>query len=327
MMARRIDRHAIPSEVQEIVTLTNAANPVDAIRSLARQVLDGYLSVLGGDGPPLNVEALASYRSIRTIAEPPSFSDDAELIPDGDHGVLMRVNRERPLTRQRFSIGHEVGHTLFPGYETQVQCRKPRIQDWHDRKDLVEYLCDVASSEFLFPLDWFQADIDVEAVSAARLVTLAGNYKASPKATVRRYIDLTPEPTAAIFFRWQLKPTEQTRTPLGRKTVTARTVRRPVRKLRVEYGVWNEAFEALGLHIPAWKSIDEASVIHRASSTSECLDAAREHVDLGAFTGWFRISALPLFTQEEDQGPAGENGVIAILQQGPTRRTRSKVAS
>lgn len=326
-MVRRIDTHTIPSEVQEIVTLTNAANPVDAIRLLARQVLDGYLSAFGCDGPPLNVEALASYRSIRKSPDPPSFSDDAELIPDGDHGVLMRVNRDRPVTRQRFSIGHEVGHTLFPGYETQVQCRKPRLQDWHDRKDLVEYLCDVASSEFLFPLDWFQADIDVEAVSAARLVTLAGNYRASAEATVRRYIDLAPEPTAAVFFRWKLKPSEQPKTPLVRKAVTARAGRRPVPKLRIEYAVCNEAFEGLGLHIPAHKSINESSVIHRVASTSECHDAAREHIDLGAFTGWFRVSALPLFTQEEDQGPGGENGVIAILQQAPVRRTRTKVAS
>lgn len=325
-MARWIDGHDIPHEVQEIIQQTGAQNPVDAIRLLARQQLDGYLSTFGDDGAPINIEALASYRSIRKSPDPPSFSDDAELIPDGDHGVLMRVNRDRPLTRQRFSIGHEVGHTLFPGYETQVQCRKPRIQDWHDRKDLVEYLCDVASSEFLFPLEWFQADLDSEPMSSSRLVFLAGNYKASPEATVRRYVDLTPEPTAAVFFRWKLKPTEQTKPALGRKTVTARVVRQPVPKLRVEYAVSNEAFESLGLHIPAHKSIDEGSVIHRAASTSACLDAAREHVDLGAFNGWFRVSALPLFTQEDDQGPAGENGVIAILRQAPVRRTRSKVA-
>lgn len=317
-MAKPIAGRDLPREVRTLVQKTKASNPVEAIRLLARKVLGDYLSTFPDEGPAVNVEALASFRSIRMIQEPPSFSEDAELVPSDDGSVRMRVNRDRPITRQRFSIGHEVGHTLFPGYETQVQCRKPRSRDWHDASDILEYLCDVASSEFLLPLDRFQADLDAKKMSAERLLFLATRYNASPEATIRRFIDLTDEPTAAVFFRWKNKPADgPLKSKPGQRKLPGTLNRKPPRKLRVEYAVCNAAFESLGQHIPGYKSIGDDSVIYRASTTGSCIDADREHLDLGAFSGWFRVHALPIYTQESHLGPDGECSVVAILQPVP----------
>ena len=85
-------------------------------------------------------------------------SPDAELQPDGKGGVLLRLNRDRPLTRQRFSVGHEITHTFFPGYAAKVQCRKPKSRDWSDPEDVLEVLCDIGASELVFPLPWFEQD-------------------------------------------------------------------------------------------------------------------------------------------------------------------------
>ena len=235
----------------------------------------------------------------------------------------MRVNRDRPVTRQRFSIGHEVGHTLLPGYETQVQCRKPRLRDWHDRSDIIEYLCDVASSEFLFPFARFQSDFKETGLMAEGMLSLASRYRASPEATVRRVIDLATEPTAAIFFRWKNKPSEKSRKSMAdQKSLPGIVSRDPARKLRVEYSVCNEGFDSLGHHIPAHKSVDENSVIYRAATGGVCLDANREHLDLGAFKGLFCINVMPIFTQGSDLGPGGETSVIAILQVATKPRAR-----
>ena len=32
----------------------------------------------------------------------------------------MRLNPDRPVTRQRFSIGHEITHTFFPDHTSHV---------------------------------------------------------------------------------------------------------------------------------------------------------------------------------------------------------------
>ena len=96
----------------------------------------------------------------------------------------------------------------------------------------MEYLCDVASSEFLFPLTWFQADLNEQEMSAERLSFLAGRYKASPEATVRRFIDLTPGPVAAVFFSWKLKPSEKPlRSAHGQMNLLGIVGRGPVPKL------------------------------------------------------------------------------------------------
>lgn len=322
-MPKPIAGRDLPREVRTLVQKTKASGPDEAIRLVARQVLADFLSTFPDEGPAINVEALASFRSIRLTNEAPSFSEDAELFPSDDGRVRMRVNRDRPITRQRFSIGHEVGHTLFPGYETQVQCRKPRQRDWHDPSDILEYLCDVASSEFLLPLERFQADLDAEKMSAERLLLLAGRYKASPEATVRRFIDLSGEPAAAVFLRWKHKPADGALKSMpGQRRLAGIVGREPERKLRVEYPVCNAAFDSLRYHIPKHKSVDEESVIFQAATTGTCMDADREHLDLGAFSGWFRIHALPIYTQESQLGPEGESSVVAILQPSPKPRAK-----
>ena len=322
-MAKPIAGRDLPREVRTLLQKMKAANPVEAIRLVARQVLADFLSAFPDDGPEINVEALASFRSIRFAKEPPSFSEDAELVPSDDGRVRMRVNRDRPITRQRFSIGHEVGHTLFPGYETQVQCRKSRSRDWYDHTDIIEYLCDVASSEFLLPLDRFIADLNAKKMSADRLVFLVTRYNTSPEATIRRLIDLTDEPIAAIFLRWKHKPSDRLRKSMpGQLKLPGIQRQEPPRKLRIEYSVCNVAFELLGKHIPVYKSISEDSAIQQASTTGTCLDANRERLDLGAFSGTFRIHALPIYTQESDTGPEGACNVAAILQPVQPRRAK-----
>src|SRR5262245_51638230 len=323
MMVKPIAGRELPREVRTLVQRTKTGSPVEAIRHVAREILADFLRRFPDEGPAINVEALASFRSIRLTKEPPSFSEDAELVPSDDGRVSMRVNRDRPVTRQRFSIGHEVGHTLFPGYETQVQCRKPRTRDWHDPADILEYLCDVASSEFLLPLERFLEDLDKEKMSAERLLLLAGSYKASPEATVRRFIDLTDEPAAAVFLRWKHKPADGVRKSMpGQRRLTGIVGHEPERKLRVEYPVWNTAFDSLRYHIPKYKSVDEESVIFQAATTGTCMDADREHLDLGAFNGWFKIHALPIYTQEAQLGPDGDSSVVAILQPVPKPRAK-----
>jgi Zn-dependent peptidase ImmA (M78 family) len=226
----------------------------------------------------------------------------------------MRINRDRPRTRQRFSVGHEIGHTLFPGYETKVHCRKRLNRDWADKTDLVETLCDMAASEFLFPGPWFDDDVASMQGTSSEIVALAQKYKASPDATVRRFVELRDHPHAVIFFRWKLKPTE-------RRAADAKNQRylfgtepgsRPQRKLRVEYSIANQAFDGLGFHIPSDKSVDDNSVISQASAQSACLDA-KEKLDLGPLHGRFHVRVLPLFTADKDFGPNGELSVAALI--------------
>jgi len=325
-MARSTAQEFSP-QIRAILAATGQAVPERAIRELAQGLLAGYKAAFPDALPPHNMEALASFRSIRLTGDQPVFSKDAELAPDGRGGMIMRINSERPLTRKRFSIGHEIGHTLFPGYQAEIHCRKAVSRDWADRNDLVEYLCDVAASEFLFPAPWFHDDANSIAGAAAELIALAQKYQASPDATVRRFVEVREDPQAVVFFRWKLKPTERRRADgQGQRYIFgSRSSFEPQRKLRVEYSVVNDAFDKLGQHIPADKSVAEDSVISRASAAAECLDDM-ESLDLGPLNGHFSVRAFPIFTTDEDRGPNGERSVAAVISptKPKTRRKRSR---
>jgi hypothetical protein len=157
-MSKKVTNPAVNDTIAAILRETGESDPAAAVRVRARELIQFYHATFG-ENPPFDLKAMASMRGISHCDEAPVHSPDSELLPDEDGRVVMRVNRDRPKTRQRFSIGHEITHTFFPGYEQKVQCRKPRDRDWSDPEDVIEWLCDVGASEFLFPTPWFEESV------------------------------------------------------------------------------------------------------------------------------------------------------------------------
>ncbi len=312
-MARNRGRMAIDDEVAELMAETGEADPVSAVRSKARELVALFHQAFG-DAPPFDMKAMASLRDILPSSEPPVHSPDAELHPDEDGRVHLRLNQDRPRTRQRFSVGHEITHTFFSGYQEKIQCRKPTHRDWSDPADVLEALCDIGASELLMPLPWFADDSRRLADTASGISELACRYGASPEATIRRLMDLTHDPIAAVFFSWKHKPAQK-RKGVGSKQQATMSWMDPeehakdLLRLRVDYAICGGNFT---LHIPTDKSVDVESVIHRASAEHEFFDA-EESLELGPCRGIFRVSVLPLFTEDGAVGPKGESTVVAIL--------------
>ena len=312
-MARNRDRMVIEDEVAELMAETGEDDPVSAVRCKAREVVALFHQIFGGE-PPFDMKVMASLRDILPSTEPPVHSPDAELHPDENGRVHLRLNQDRPRTRQRFSVGHEITHTFFSGYQEKVQCRKPAHRDWSDPADVLEALCDVGASELLMPLPWFADDSRRLADTASGISELARRYGASPEATIRRLVDLSRDPMAAVFFSWKHKPVQK-RKGIGSTQQATMSWMDPeehakdLLRLRVDYSVCGGGFS---LHIPADKSVDGESVIRRASTERGCFDA-EESLDLGPCRGIFRVSVLPLFTEDGALGPKGESTVVAVL--------------
>ena len=150
--------------------------------------------------------------------------------------------------------------------------------------------------------------------SGEGIATLAGQYQASLEATIRRLLDVGTEPMAAVFFRWKLKPTQKKK-GIGYKDQPLlfggdpEEEARELMKLRVEYALMGGGYDP---HIPIDKSVENAGVIYEASVRNICLDA-EEELDLGPCRGRYRISAIPVFTQDCEMGPNGERSIVAII--------------
>src|SRR5690606_29398087 len=60
-------------------------------------------------------------------------------------------NPNRPKGRVRFSVAHEIAHTLFPDYQGKVHHRIPLVKATGDEWQL-EALCNLAAAELLMPV-------------------------------------------------------------------------------------------------------------------------------------------------------------------------------
>lgn len=301
-----------------IMSEAQVDNPELAIRILARRLLNDSRLKLELDKPPFDLELIASLRGIKICDEHPEHSEDAELIPTESGIIKMRINREKPRVRQRFSIGHELGHTLFPDYKLNIQRRhKPTSFDSQSIAKEIERLCDIAASEFVLPMPWFEEDI-LLVNRAEHLVDIAGFYESSRDATVRRFVEIASEPHAAVYFEWKLKPTQEKELIRDKDQAFMFDID-PVAEaekkkcLRVKYSVTNQSFEnKYGKFIPANKSIKESTLIQKAAVSNECKTGV-DYIDLGSISGSYNIWAIPLFTPEDKYGPAKECAVVSVL--------------
>ena len=306
----------ITEQIAALLKETGETDPRVAVQRKAQELVALYRSCFGEPTMPLNLEALASMRGVRKSEEAPMHSRDAELVPEADGQIAMRVNPDRPETRQRFSMAHEITHTFFPEYQLKVQCRPdPRYRDPASPEDLLEMLCDVGAAELLFPLPWFVTD-SLSVRNAAGLVTLANDYGGSREATIRRFSEISPRCLTAVFFSWKLKP-KQERT-IGRKDqpnlfgVDPEVEARAAWKLRINYAIASPSFAATGQFLPKDKSVEANGPFDQAArgvcAEDECW------LDLGEARGTYRVWAVPLYTEQDSRGPGGELSVAAILE-------------
>jgi len=302
--------------VLAIIEETGETDAVAAIRVKARSLVERF-HALFPSAPPFNLSAMASFRGLKESNEAPRYSDDSEIAPDSNGCVILRVNRDRPRTRQRFSVGHEIGHTLFPDFEQSVQCRKARHRDWADPDDVLESLCDVAASEFLFPGPWFQNRVSTMPITAEAIIQLASDFQASPDATARRFVEVHAAPMAAVSFTWKLKPTEVRSAKVDQDQMRIfddDELPTPKPKIRVDFAIPNTAFkDRFRDPIPRDKSIPSEGPIHEASRSGYPTDGT-VWLDFGKIKRTFAVHAIPIFTPRDVIGPAGEVSVIAVLQ-------------
>jgi O-acetyl-ADP-ribose deacetylase (regulator of RNase III) len=102
----------------------------------------------GWSGPPFDPIVLAEILKIPLL--PRDDIADARTVPVGRDGVRIEFNPNRPPNRVRYSIAHEIAHTLFPDCGERVRDRAAYHQIKGDEWQL-EALCNVGAAEFLMP--------------------------------------------------------------------------------------------------------------------------------------------------------------------------------
>ena len=255
--------------VRALIEASGVANASgeEAIRVAARALADRALA-MGWEGPPFDMDVLASILGLH-VERSYDFADDQDAC------VMVRrllVNGRKPRVRQRSSVAHEVVHTIFPDYGTEL-ARVGVLWRREGDDSEVERLCQTGAAELLLPFAAFMPRLAQLGISLETVVSLADLFNASIETTVRRVVEVSTEPLVMLMVRPKVD-----RPLTGAYTGANDCVHDPRAELAVAYASAGEACPAIriaaGTKLPprsaaerAWKRVllaGKSVVIERA---------------------------------------------------------------
>jgi O-acetyl-ADP-ribose deacetylase (regulator of RNase III) len=176
---------------KSVLAFAASGDPEEAILRTSRELAFEAME-RGWRGPPFDPFQLASLMGIEVVARDDLY--DARTVPVPG-GVRVEYNPNRPRARLRFSLAHELGHTLFP------DCRETARHRGHEQAGgdgwQLEMLCNIAAGEILMPAGAF-AELASESLDLENLIALRKKYEVSTEALLARMVKLTTK-RAAVF--------------------------------------------------------------------------------------------------------------------------------
>ena len=176
----------VPEWTNRSVLALGADNPIDAIIAMARDLaLDAVDR--GWAGPPFDPFELAELLDISVT--PQANLRDAQSFVTEAGAKRIEFNPHKPASRIRFSIAHEIAHTLFPDFAERPRNRsmedRSRSDDWQ-----LEVLCNLAASELLMPATLFEG-ADKPPASMRSLLRERARFEVSMESVLLRLARLT----------------------------------------------------------------------------------------------------------------------------------------
>lgn len=183
MMSQQTEYWTNPSALK----FAGESDPIDFITRKARDVVLKAIQA-GWQGPPFDPFTLAEVLEIPTI--PREDVLDARILTAGSR-LQIEFNPNRPRGRMRFSVAHEIAHTLFPDCAENIRNRgqvaETREDDWQ-----LELLCNIAAAEFIMPVG---EEIDSKTpVNIDNILKLQKQFDVSTEAISIRLAKITIEP-------------------------------------------------------------------------------------------------------------------------------------
>lgn len=174
---------------KSVLALAGDADPEAVVSAKAEELALAALSDRW-EGPPFDPFELARRLKIPVVARDDLY--DARIVPGAKKGFTLEYNPSRPRGRVRFSVAHELAHTLFPDAAEQIRYRSSdeerSADDWQ-----LEMLCNIAASEVLMPTGTFP-QLTGESLDIDHLMDLRKQYDVSTEALLLRLTKLADEP-------------------------------------------------------------------------------------------------------------------------------------
>lgn len=178
---------------QSVLAFSPGADPVATMETKARELALEAMDK-GWSGPPFDPLALAKWRGM--MLEARGDIPDARLVPSEKDRLVLEYNPMRPRGRLRFSIAHEVAHSLFDDCAERVRHRGGDPAEASDNWQL-EVLCNIGAAELLMPSGSF-TELAGERLSIQKVMDVRKAFDVSVEACLIRLIKLARTPCAAF---------------------------------------------------------------------------------------------------------------------------------
>ena len=176
-----------------VVAFAQGRDPVEVMEEKARELALRAMDE-GWEGPPFDPLALAQW--LKMPIEARGDIPDARTVPLPEGKLVLEYNPMRPRGRLRFSIAHELAHSLFPDCADEVRNRGVNTAQATDNWQL-EVLCNIGAAELLMPLGSFSEFASKE-LSIKSVMALRQKFDVSVEACLIRLIKLARSQSAAF---------------------------------------------------------------------------------------------------------------------------------
>lgn len=176
-----------------VQALASGGDPISGVAEKAKDLV--FKAVENGwNGPPFDPFWLAQFCGLEIL--PRDDIPDARLVALGKGKAIIEYNPNQPRSRIRFSVAHEIGHTLFPDYQQTTRNRLKLLESRPDEWQL-ELLCNLAAAEMLMPSGSITKEM-VGGFSIEKLMALWREYEVSPEALLIRTARSTNQPISVF---------------------------------------------------------------------------------------------------------------------------------
>lgn len=174
-----------------VIAFAEDGDPVQRMISQAASVaLDAMQA--GWSGPPYDPFLLAEHLKVRVV--PTATVTDARILMQDDGKYLIEFNPNRPKGRVRYSVAHDLAHTLFSDCGAIIRHRSARHEQSGDEWQL-EMLCNIGAAEFLMPVGSLP-ELKDQTTDIDRLLNLRAQFDVSMEALLLRVMRQAEQPCA-----------------------------------------------------------------------------------------------------------------------------------
>lgn len=158
---------------------------------------------------PIPLEQIAKAAGIVEIRQQPLESLEGALVANTEktEGAILVNSNSLPIQRQRFTIGHELGHFMLPKHNYHMEClsKDLHMSSYNSNYGLtasqrIEMEANEFAAELLMPQQYFTTHPNCPQIpNCTDITSLAERFGVSFKASIYRYQDLCRFPLGVVF--------------------------------------------------------------------------------------------------------------------------------